>query len=139
MGKLRVLTICSVQQSGGTPLPPCSGPQGSSLLIEMSLCCRLLLIKAVTPQTGAQLLQANSESLCKVPTMGGLLSSELGSVLHHHPTSPHKPPFSHVAGKPAFCRKLEGRAERVPCSVLIGRPVWAGVWPSWAAWSVHVG
>lgn len=119
MGKLRVLTI-----------PPCSGPQGAGLLTEMSLCCRLLLLKAVTPQTGARLLQANPESPCSAPTcvtpcctVEGPLASALGSAPRHHAHLPTQATtFSHVAGKPAFCRKLEGRAERGPALSSLAGP-----------------
>lgn len=142
---MRVLTICSDQQMGEHSSHLAQPPRGPACNRDVAVL-PAAPDQSGYPQTGAQLLRANAESvqhpsLCDpMLPRGGPCSPQRWALLPTiTPTSTHKPPFSHVAGKPAFCRKLEGRAEPVACSVLTDRPIWAGAWPSWAACSVHVG
>lgn len=143
MGKLSVLTVWSVWQVEKQPQPPCSGPQGASLLIQLCPGLPAAPDESSHPASWCSAPPGRLRKSVPCPNRSegwlpytapweGLLSPASGSVpclphYHSFPTQPTIVPLS--CGKPAFCGKLQGRVRRVSCSVLIGRPVLVGAWP----------
>lgn len=131
--QLKVLTVWSVLQVEKHPQPPCSGTQGSSLLTQLcpglpaapdqSSDPRKLVLSSSRP---TQKVCAASQPAWTLVTPGcspqhWALFPDFPTIT---PTSPHNPPFSHFpAGKPAFCRKLEGRVEQVSSLAGLSRQV----------------